>query len=189
AAAGIDAESRGQLLRRIDRNLADLDKYISDNRAKIEQDTNNKDVLKEIDRRRQSKIEVDDKLAKLVDEFNKLMDEQRYGEAEVIAKRCRELDPDNPVVKQLILQNKFVSRTQRNQSLKDEKEKGFWDATNSVELSAIPFDDREPYRLPDAKEWDDLTKSRSKRLAESQNRRSPRDLEIEGKLKTPVSLK
>ena len=36
------------------------------------------------------------------------MDEQRYAEAEVVAKRAREIDPENPVVKQLIWQSQFV---------------------------------------------------------------------------------
>ncbi|HEX3725099.1 MAG TPA: hypothetical protein VHV08_02605, partial [Pirellulales bacterium] len=142
-----------------------------------------------VDRRRQAKVEGDDKLAKLVDEFNQLMDEQRFAEAEVLAKRARELDPENPVVKQLIWQNRYLSRTQRNQNLIDEKEKQAWETFDSVEQSAIPFDDREPYRMPDAKKWEDLTKSRAKRLAESRSRRGERELEMERKLKTPVSLK
>ncbi|MBI3837715.1 MAG: general secretion pathway protein GspD [Planctomycetia bacterium] len=188
-AAGLDPEARAQLLRRIDRKVAELDKYINDNRAQIELDSANKDVLKEVDRRRQGKIEVDDKLAKLVDEFNKLMDQQRYAEAEVLAKRAREMDPENPVVKQLIWQNRFVSRQRRNQNLLETKEKMVVESLDSVEQSAIPFDDREPYKMPDAKTWEELTKTRSKRLAENRSRRTERELEIERKLKTPVSLK
>ena len=101
----------------MDRKVAELDKYIADNRAQIELDDTNREVLKEVDRRQQTKVEVDEKLAKLVDEFQKLMDEQRYAEAEVLAKRARELDPDNPVVRQLIWNSKFISRTSRNQSI------------------------------------------------------------------------
>jgi len=189
-AAGVEPEARAQLLRRVDKSVAELDKYVTDHRAEIELDNSNKEVLKDVDRRRQAKVEVDDKLAKLVDQFNQLMDEQRYGEAEVLAKRARELDPDNTLVKQLLWQSRFVTRTQRNNSLIDDKEDAGWQALNSVERAAVPFgDDNEPYHMPDAKKWEDLTKSRSKRLAESKSRRSERDLEIERKLKTPVSLK
>ena len=42
--------------------------------------------------------------------------------------------------------------------------------------------------MPDAKKWDDLTKTRAKQLAENRSRRTERELEIERKLKTPVSL-
>jgi general secretion pathway protein D len=188
-AAGVDAQVRTQLTKRVDRSIADLDKYIEAHRAQIELDSANKDVLKEVERRRNAKVEVDDKLAKLVDEFNKLMDEQRWAEAEVLAKRARELDPENPIVKQLIWQSRFVSRTQRNNNLKSDKEKGVFESLDSVEQAAIPFDDREPYRMPDAKKWDELTKSRKQRFAEGNGRRSPAELEMERKLKTPVSCK
>ncbi|HEV3138254.1 MAG TPA: hypothetical protein VGZ26_10125, partial [Pirellulales bacterium] len=187
--AGLDPEARAQLLRRVDRKVAELDKYIDDNRAQIELDSANHEVLKDVDRRRQGKIEVDDKLSKLVDEYNKLMDQQRYAEAEVLAKRAREMDPDNALVKQLLWNNRFVSRQRRNQNLIDTKEKMAWESLDSVEQSAIPFDDREPYKMPDAKTWEELTKSRSKQVAENRSRRTERELEIERKLKTPVSLK
>ncbi len=188
-AAGIDPESRAQFLRRVDRKVAELDKYITDNRAQIEMDDTNREVLKEVDRRQATKVEVDEKLAKLVDEFQKLMDEQRYAEADVLAKRARELDPDNPVVKQLIWNSKFISRTNRISSITERKEDGVITALESVEEALIPYDDRNPYQMPDAKRWEDLTKSRSKQLAEQRSRRTERELEIERKLKTPVSCK
>lgn len=188
-AAGIDPESRAQFLRRVDRKVAELDKYIADNRGKIEMDDTNREVLKEVDRRQQTKVEVDEKLAKLVDEFQKLMDEQRYAEADVLAKRARELDPDNPVVKQLIWNSKFISRTNRISSITERKEDGVVTALESVEEALIPYDDRNPYQMPDATKWSDLTKTRSKQLAEQRSRRTERELEIERKLKTPVSCK
>ena len=187
--AGLEPDDRSALVRRVDRKIADLDKYIADNRAQIELDASNKEILKEVDRRLETKIEVDDKLAQLVDDFNKLMDEQRYAEAEVLAKRARELDPQNPVVKQLMWQNRFLSRTQRNQKLIDDKEKANWDTLQSVEEAAIAYDDREPIQMPDAKKWADLTNSRKKQMADRRSRRSERELDIERKLKTPVSLK
>jgi len=188
-AAGLDAEQKGILTRRVDRKIADLDKYIIANRAKIELDEKNRQILDEVDRRLQTRLEVDDKLAKLVDDFNKLMDEQRFAEAEVLAKRARELDPENPLVKQLIWQNKFVNRVQRNQANKDAKEDGYYNQMTSVEEAAEPFNDQDPYQFGDAKSWEELTKSRQQRLAEMKSRRSERELEIERKLKTPVSLK
>ncbi len=146
--AGLDPQARTQLLRRVDRSISELDKYISENRSQIELDAANKDVLKDIDRRREAKIEVDEKLARLVDDFNKLMEQDRWQEAEVLAKRARELDPENALVKQLLWQSRLASRTRRNENLKDDKEKAAWDTFDSVEQAAIPFDDRDPIRLP-----------------------------------------
>jgi general secretion pathway protein D len=187
--AGLDPQIRAQLLRRVDRSIQELDRYITDNRAQIELDAANKAVLREVERRQQAKIEVDEKLARLVDEFNKLMDEERYAEAEVLAKRARELDPDNALVQQLLWQSRFVIRNQRNQDLTNTKEDLTWKAYENNEEAGTPFDDREPYLMPDAKKWDELTKSRSRLLAEKRSRRTERELEIERKLKTPVMLK
>ena len=72
-----------------------------------------------------------------------------------------------------------MSRTQRNKNLIDDKEKAAWEAFDSVELSAIPMNDNEPYQMPDPKKWEDLTKTRSKQLAEKRSRRTDRELEIE----------
>jgi len=188
-ASGLNAEQQGILTRRIDKKIADLDKYIIEHRAEIELDEQNKAVLAEVDRRLENRLVIDDKLAQLVDDCNQLMDEERFAEAEVLAKRARELDPDNPVVKQLIWNSAFVKRTQRVQDIKSAKEDGYWAQMTSAEEAMIPFDDRDPYRFGDARDWKDLTKNRSERMAKLRSRRSERELEIEQKLKTPVSLK
>ncbi len=188
-ATALNAEQKGILTRRVDRKIADLDKYIIDHRAEIELDEQNKAVLDEVDRRLKTRLEIDDKLAQLVDDCNQLMEEQRYAEAEVLAKRARELDPDNPVVKQLIWNAKFINRVQRNQRIRDDKEEGYYLQMTSTEDSAIPFDDRFPYRFGDARTWKDLSKTRQERMAELKNRHNEREMEIERKLKTPVSLK
>ena len=188
--AALAEEDRNQLLRRVDRKLADLDKYILDNKADLELEATNREVLKEVERRRENKLEVDDKLAKLVDDYNNLMDQGRYAEAEVMAKRAHELDPENPVVKQIFWMQRLTMRTNRIDKLKDDKEKGFWEALQSVEEAAIPMDDRQPIQYPDIKDWKQLTDSRRAReLAHKRSRRTERELDIEKKLRTPVSLK
>ena len=99
------------------------------------------------------------------------------------------MDPENPVVKQLIWQQKFLSRNQRNTDLIEEKEKAAWETFNDVELAAIPQSDNEPYKFGDVKKWKEITESRSKRFADKHTRRTEREIDIEKKLKTPISLK
>ncbi len=188
-ASGLDAEQKGILLRRVDRKIAELDKYIIEHRAEIELDEKNKAILAEVDRRLETKLVIDDKLAKIVDDCNRLMDEQRFAEAEVLAKRARELDPDNPVVKQLVWQTKFVNRVQRNNAIREAKEEGYYDQMTSAEEAATPFDDQQPFQFGNPRKWEELTKSRQQLMAERKARRNERELEIEKKLKTPVSLK
>ena len=74
-----------------------------------------------------------------------------------------------------------------NREIQDQKEQGVIDALVDVDRASIPFNTKEPYLFPDAKSWDKLTASR-KRFADNRRHRSEREVEIEQKLRTPVSL-
>ncbi len=189
ATQGLDANARAQLLRRIDRSIEQTRKYIEENRSRIELEEQNRRIEEEVTRSQMTKLEIQQKLAAMVDEYNRLMDEQRFAEAEVVAKRAYELDPDNPVTVQLVTQSKFVRRFFNNLRIQEEKERSFVDRLAEVDASmAIPVGDRNPLVFPDAKEWAQLTKTRSKYLADRRRGLSERELEIERKLKTPVTL-
>ncbi len=186
---GLDQAARDQLLRRIDRNIELTRKFIDENRSRIDLDEQNRRIQQEVDRGRLTKVEIQTRLAGMVDEFNRLMDEQRYAEAEVIARRAAELDPENPVAVQLVNQAMFVRRFMNNVSIADAKERsniGMWD--DVLVSSIVPVGDRNPLVFPEAKEWERLTKTRAKYLAERRRGWSERELEIERKLKTPVTL-
>lgn len=186
-ASVIDPTSRDQLLRRLDRQIADLRQYMEQNRPRIEREQQNQEIAKQLTDQSQNLTDRQTKLAQLVDEYNQLMREQRFAEAEVVAKKAAELDPENPVTKQLVLNARFIRQYSENMQIRDEKEQGFLATLASVDKASVPFDDSNPYVMPDAKTWADLTKSRSK-LAQVGRQRSERELEIEQKLKTPVML-
>jgi general secretion pathway protein D len=99
-----------------------------------------------------------------------------------------ELDPKNPVVHQILTESKLISRAMMSKSIQSQKEQGYNDAMLSVDKASIPFDDNNPYMHGDVKEWQRLTASRAKAALERGRRRSEREVEIEQKLKTPVSL-
>ncbi len=164
-----------------------MDKYIIANKAQLELNAENKEILSAVERRHRARVEIDTKIAKLVDKFNELMDEHRYAEAEVLAKQAQEIDPQNPVVKQLVWTSKFTRRTQASYDVRDQKEQAFVTAMLNVDKAAVMTDDNDPIQFPEAQKWEDLTKVRS-RQREQGRRRSERELDIERKLKTPVSL-
>ncbi len=185
----LETAARDILLRRVDRDVQELEGFIDANRGKIELNERNTATRNEIEREQKVKVEVQEKIALLVDEFNKLMDEHRYAEAEVVAKRAKEVAPDEPVVKQIGLMVKMASRTSNYNDVADAKEQGFINALHNVDKSAIPFDDNKPFVFGDAREWERLTKSRKELARMDRRNRSEKELEIEGKLKTPVSLR
>lgn len=189
AESALEPAAREQLTRRVDLSISELEKYIHANRADIELDEQNRAVLDDIARRRESKLEVQQKLADLVEEFNSLREQQRFAEMEVVAKRAREIAPDEPIVVQLWQEARNLRRLANHQQLSDRKEEAVFSTLESVEHAAVPFDDRNPIVYPDAKQWEKITADRQKLARDNRSRRSEREVEIEQKLRTPVSLR
>lgn len=185
--AGLDANSRQQYLLRVDRAITESERYLESNRAAIELKEQNAAVKSQIDREEQVRVEVDNRIAALVNEFNQLVEEQRFAEADVVARKAEELAPDNPVVNQLKWQSRLMRSANNAFALRDAKERGFVDAMNSVEQSSKPFNDMNPYEFPNIREWDKITKIR-RSFPGDEPRRNERELEIIRKLRTPVSL-
>lgn len=182
----LDTGTKELLVRRVDRGLAELSKYVDANRGKIELAQRNREVKESLDRDQAAKLDMQEKLAQLVEEYNVLVDQQRFAEAEVTAKRALEIAPNELVAIQLTAQSKAYRRIMNNAEIGDLSERGVIDALTNVDRSAAPFDDNNPYQLP--KNWAELTARRAAKLGDSR-RRSPKELEIEQRLKTPVSLK
>ena len=187
--AGLDQETRDRPVRSADRSIADVEQYIEINRPRLELDERNKSVKDEIDREQETKLEAQQKIAAEVEKFNTLMDEQRWAEAEVVAKRVQEISPDEPIVKQLQWQAKFARRLANVRQIESDKENGFVEQLNSVEASAVGFDDNKPIQFADIREWEKLSKSPFRRKIDGRARRSEKEIEIEKSLRTPVSLK
>jgi len=186
--SGLEPGARAQILRRIDRELADLHQFLEQNRPRLELAERNQQVQAELARQQQVSLEIQQKLATMVDEYNKLMDEQRFAEAEVIAKRAAELDPQNPVVQQLLWQSKFVRRFMRNKALQDAKEEAFVAVMEDVDAAAIQnVGDENPLVFGDIKRWEEITGLRARYKTDHRRQRSERELEIEQKLRTPVT--
>ncbi len=123
----------------------------------------------------------------MVDRYNKLIEERRFGEAQVLAATAKEIDPENPVVVQMDRESKALYREAMTDQINDDKEDKIAQEFINTNRAATPFNDE--IKFPEVKKWKDLTGSRQKFAADAQRHRSPGDLEIEQKLTTPVSLK
>ena len=187
--ADVDAASRDQLLRGVDRAIAETKQVIAQNRPQIELNEKNDRIRQEVARQQQVRVEVQQKIAMLIDQFNRMEDEQRYAEAEVVAKQAAELAPNDPVVTQVLWQAKFIRRYQEAKSIQSQKEENFVIAMGNVDKDSIPFDDNKPILFPnDGKDWPAFTKARLKYAGGRERPKSEREIEIQKKLCTPVSL-
>lgn len=191
ADADIPAAARIQLLSRIDESIESTENYVERNRVRIEQDEHNADVVAQIDRERLHKVEVDDKLVGLVDEFNTLMDQQRFAEAIVIAKKARELDPNNTVSNQMVTLSRLAERLMFETSLQDQTAAGVELALRSVSQSAIPMDERKLIQFPENGSrpyWEDLKNRRLGRVEDGRRRYTETELEIQRSLREKVRV-
>ena len=185
----VEASSRKRLLTRVDVSLRNLEEYVDQNRAQIEADERNREVVAEVDRDRRLREEVQTRLAGLVEDFNQMLSEQRYAEAEVLARQARELKPDDPVAEMMIWKAKFIRRTRRQMLLRERSEEGVVGALESVDESGIPYDDRHPFRFPDDIEsWNQLTDTRRRWLRDEQRKLTVAELEIQRRLQQPIEV-
>jgi len=188
AQSQLERSVQRQLVARVDRSIEATDRFIEENRAQIELDSRNAAVLEKVDRQRQVRLQIQDELAMLVEKYNTLMDERRWEEAEVLARQAHELAPESEVARTLTWQSRFVRRWQMQMALRDEKEEGFWRTMQNVGESAVPFDDRHPYQMPER--WDQLTEGRLARFMRDRNRRlSEEELKIQQALKMKVDVR
>lgn len=185
----LDPTLRRQLLNLVDRSIRETEGYIQQNLADIELRESNRTASEDIERRQQNKYDKQNKLAELVEQFNNLIDDQRFAEAEVIAKQAHELEPEAEVVRSMLLTSKFAWRVQEQNRIKDDKEAGFYDTMTSVEQSGVPFDDRHPLVFGDVKDWNRLSRTRGERLRDQQARLTPVEMELQKALHTEVDVK
>ena len=187
----VDSNTRELLQRRLDVSIREVEQYINEHRSELDLNAQNQSVQEENERRKVNRIETQQKIADMVEQYNKLRDEYRFEEMVVIAKRARELAPNEPIVMQLWEEAKFISRNYKNEQLKSDSEESFWTTIYDAQRSSIsPINDEHPVKFPeDPVEWGQLTeKRRAALLRDKQSRLNDRELEIKSKLRTTVPI-
>ena len=175
---------RKQLQQRIERARRDIEETSGKRRNELAMERKSAQVEARVERERSQKVEVDQRLAMLVDEYNALIDAQRFPEAEAVAKKAGQLAPDNPIVRQLLAQSRVIRRLDTQKSIEGQKRQGFMDVAEDVERSSTPFVG--PITFPTTRDWEDLTKNRTRLQAEGRSRASPAELQIQKRLAARV---
>jgi Flp pilus assembly secretin CpaC len=165
--ADLSDEHRRALLDRVDRQAGELEEYIAANRARLENDQRNKAILEEIERRQQQRTADEGKIATLVEQFNDLMDQQRYPEAMTVAKQAREIAPRNPVVIAMVEKGQIARQVYLGMMRNERFGENALRDNNSVLDAGVPPEG--DYLFPGAAEWNDLRMSRADLLARQEN--------------------
>ena len=183
----LDQGNKGRLLAIVDRSVTSLEQYLTENLSDIELDEKNQATLARVKQGQADVQETRDEISILVDDFNSLLDERRYAEAEVVAKKAKAIAPDDAVVQNMIWKSKFIRRHADQQSFGDLYEQATFDALEDVDRSKLPMDTRLPLRF-DAKNWESLTAFRRKLLERTGSNLSPAGLKIQQALAQPVDV-
>jgi general secretion pathway protein D len=181
----LEAQAKEHMLGRCDTAIQGLERFIDQNRGKIELRESNDRTREQIAREKQYKLEVQNQLATIVEEYNKMMGEQRFGEAEQLGKKAMRIAPDNPLSIQLLRTSKLARQWMLNRRHREDMADGYINTMRSVGDASRPFDDRFPIQY--AENWESLTRNR--RRGGEDRYRTEKERQIEQKLKTPVSLK
>jgi len=188
ATADLGAAGKKHLLTVVDQSIIELEKYIEQNKPTIENEERNKEIRAEMVRNQELTIETQNKLAQMVEEFNKLLDERRYAEAEVVAKQAREIAPEYPTVVLMVEKAHLARNIAEDLSIQERSAANFIGAMQSVGESAIPFDDRNPLVFGKVETWNQLTRDR-RRLLQEKSQLSPVEMEIQRSLSKPVEAR
>jgi general secretion pathway protein D len=185
----LDAATRDRFLRDMDRSIAEARAAINENRPQLDQIDKNDHIRQEVARSQRLKIEVQEKVALLVDQYKRLTDEQRYPEALVVAKQADALAPDDPVVRQVLWNAKFVQRYREGKAIEAEKEEKVVQTLVGVDKAGIPFgDETNPMQFPDKTKWASYVARSKKYGGPRAHPRTEQELDIEKRLRTPVSM-
>lgn len=186
-AAPLNKESLDTLGGYVRRSQETIREYMDQQGPNIAQQNKNRNVMEAIKRETESKIRIEQEFAELVDQYNELMKEHRYAEAELLAKKAKDLNPDLPQATIMVEKAKIQRQVAFNNDVRERKADSFTQQLNDVELASImpPGGD---FSMPDAKSWTDLSKRREKYGRADSRERTESELQIEKSLGEKVSL-
>ncbi|MDB2687200.1 hypothetical protein N9Y42_08300 [Mariniblastus sp.] len=133
----LDASQQSPLLKMIDRDMEEVQQYIEENILDIDNADRNKKNLATVERRQQRRQDVDRQMQGLVEDYNQLIDEQRFAEAELIAAQAIDLDPDSVISVLLFEKVKLQKRIVMDELIEEAKQASFLDGLESVKRASI----------------------------------------------------
>ncbi|OYP32210.1 general secretion pathway protein GspD [Rhodopirellula sp. MGV] len=163
--SNVPEANKTALVRMVDRELEKQKQYVENNRAAIELNLQNEAVRTEMANEAAREVRIDEEISSLVDTFNELVRDQRFEEAEVVAKQVSELKPGSTVATNMLLKSRFASRDQMMRNIQSGKEELFQNGLMDVELSASQvagYDPNQPMTFNrDPQSWHELSIRRS----------------------------
>ena len=164
ASAQVAGETSRPLLKMVDRDITKFQKYIEQNLSSIENEEENDAARAAVERTRQRRLDVDQQLSQLVDEYNKLIDEERFAEADLVVRQAEELAPGTEIVNVLREKHIVLHNSRRFEIDRRDRELRYMDAiAESYNVSRAMRTDQPIELDPDIDGYVDRVRGRANR--------------------------
>lgn len=182
--SSLDPAVKNHFLSSVDLAVSDTNKFVDINGPMISLDNQNKDVEEQLRLQREEEVQIQNRLAEDTARFEELIEDQKYDEAEILAKKCQDYSHGSVVALQMAQRARSVKQFAFNKNLQETKQQGWLNAMNDVETaSVINVTDANPMAY--GPQWERAKKRKS--LANGQQR-SDADVEILKKLDMRITL-
>lgn len=186
-AAELPEASAAALMKNLTKTRSGLQSEIVRQQPNLEMKKKNEETKDRVEQIIKTNVRVEQEFAKLVEEFNDLFKQQRYAEAETVAKKAKELNPKDPTAETLFWKARFGRRLASNEKLKLDKEDSFIRQLDDVEHAVlVPISDENPLHFGDR--FADISKTRKGKYRADNRKRGEKELEIESALLKKISL-
>lgn len=159
--ANVDSATKSSLTAMVRRALAEQNAYVEAHRADIELNLANEAIRMDLATKDERQARIDDEISALVETYNDYMEQQRYAEAEVIAKQVSELKPGSQIAQQMFHNSRMKTRIQIDEEITDMSEDGFARTMLDLGRTAIPIDPERPFQFPEPRTWEGLSRLRT----------------------------
>ena len=164
----VDGAYRKQMLAMVDRVITNVESWMETNRSSIELEQRNKQIEDRNALDGSTQAKEDAQIQTLVDQYNELMDDQRFAEAEVIGRKVEEIKPNSEIAAMMRGRSVIERRVAEQKEIQAMKEEALVNSfTDAERASATYLTDSQPLQFPPVKDWYDLKKYRDKYNDES----------------------
>ncbi|MGB7347997.1 MAG: hypothetical protein WBD20_27480, partial [Pirellulaceae bacterium] len=185
--ANVSEESRRSIRAMVDRALTDQKQYVEAHRAEIELELRNDAIHMEMAANQELNSQIDDEIVALTETYNDLIKENRFNEAEVVAKKVAELKPGSQIATQMLVGSRIATNRMIHQEIVAARDQGFLDVMHDLDRGGIAMNPDLPYQLPEASGWRDLSERRLGNRNQD-SRLSSAETEIQRKLSDNVKI-
>lgn len=182
--SNLDSAVKSHFFFTLDTAIAETNRFIDINGPMIALDNQNKDVEERLREQREEEVQIQNRLAEDTRLFEQLIEDGKYDEAEILAKKCQDYSHGDVVSIQMVQRARIVKQVAFNTNLKAEREAGWLGAMNDVEsASVINVTDANP--LAYGPQWE---RAKNRKGYDSGSTRSEADMAILNQLDMRITL-